>query len=178
MGVSMTHVGQLLLCKLTGVVHRIVFIDESHTWLMPLGKGGKGAWPESVPNATLERTLRDGVYGALKEGMSPAPTRKAVEHAIRVHAVYATALTDAFQLLHPSGRASALKELRRGNAKISAKSFYRVVKRWLSGGCVVTALAPLWVSKKPRHGRVNTVYRVAPARERPPTSDNGSRGSA
>jgi len=174
----MTQVRQLLLCRLTSVVHRVVFIDESCTWLMPLGKGGEGAWPEPVPNATLERTLRDGIYGAFKEGMSRAPTRKALEHATRVHAVYATALTDTFQLLHPSGRASALKELQRSNAKVSAKSFYRVVRRWLSGGCVVTALAPLWVSERPRHGSGDTVHKAAPVRKRPPTSNDSARGSA
>ena len=146
----MTQVRQLLLCKPTAVVHRVVFIDESRTWLMPLGKGSEGAWPEAVSSAALAKDLRDAVYGPVKEGVTRALTKKADEHAEHVHAVYATALTDTFQLLHPRGRANALKALQKTNAKINAKSFYKVVRRWLSGGCVVTALAALWVSRKPK----------------------------
>jgi hypothetical protein len=157
----MTQVRQLLLCKPTAVVHRVVFIDESRTWLMPLGKGNEGAWPEAVSSAALAKDLRDAVYGPVKEGVTRALTKKADEHAEHVHAVYATALTDTFQLLHPRGRANALKALQKTNAKINAKSFYKVVRRWLSGGCVVTALAALWVSKKPKLSTKEALIKTA-----------------
>lgn len=51
-------------------------------------------------------------------------------------------------LLSESGRANALDELLKVDKRISKSTFYKVLRRWLEGGCILENLVPRWPGQR------------------------------
>ena len=136
---------QLLLCKATGRKFRVVHRDQSRTYLMPAEHKAQG-WPDHRNSVELEREAEEGLWSVEKEGTSVAPSTKSMEYAQSTYKTFKDALDDKLALLSPRGRSNLLSILKDANPTIRANTFYKVVRRWLVGGCVVPALAATWVS--------------------------------
>ncbi len=136
---------QLLLCKTTGCRFRVVHRDESRTYLMPAEKKALG-WPDHRNSVELERESEEGLWSVEKEGASVAPSGKSMAYAQSTYETFKDALDDKLALLSARGRSNLLRILKEANPKIRANTFYKIVRRWLVGGCVVPALAAAWVS--------------------------------
>jgi hypothetical protein len=136
---------QLLLCKTTGCRFRVVHRDESRTYLMPAEKKALG-WPDHRNSVELERESEEGLWSVEKEGASVAPSGKSMAYAQSTYETFKDALDDKLALLSTRGRSNLLRILKEANPKIRANTFYKIVRRWLVGGCVVPALAAAWVS--------------------------------
>lgn len=137
---------QLLLCKATGAQFRVSHREPSRTWLMPVGKGERG-WPEPTDSEALERDLEAGLWSVVGDGVLVVPTAKSMAHAQKTYETFKAALGNNVSLLTPHGRARLLDVLMESNPKIRKNTFYKVARRWLAGGCVITALVADWVSK-------------------------------
>lgn len=136
---------QLLVCVATGCAFRVSDRDSSRTCLMPADPKARG-WPEYCNTKDLERDLDAGLWSIVKEGASTTPSPKSMAHANRTYETFKDALDDKLSLLTAHGRTRLLEALKESNPKIRSNTFYKVVRRWLAGGCVVAALAADWVS--------------------------------
>lgn len=140
---------QLLLCKTTSCKFRVVHRDQSRTYLMPAEKKAQG-WPDHRNSVELEREAEAGLWSIEKEGVSVTPSAKSMAHAQSTYETFKDALDDKLALLSARGRSNLLSILKEANPRIRANTFYKVVRRWLVGGCVVPALAATWVSNNSR----------------------------
>ena len=140
---------QLLQCTTTQALFRVVFISQSHTWLMPTDLKSK-AWPHSVLSIDLHANVDEGRFVACKDGASVTPSVKASDHAQKTYDLFRGALDNTFALLTSNGRRDALAALQIAGKSATKKAFYKVVRRWLIGGCVVPALCATWVGTSPK----------------------------
>jgi hypothetical protein len=136
---------QILCCGKTGRQFRVCAIAAARIWLIPVGKGERG-WPEPRNRADLEGEMDAGLWSLAKEGASKAIGEKSLAHAQKTYARFSSALEDKNSLLTSQGRTRLLAKIQGADSTIRKNTFYKAVRRWLEGGCVVVALAPEWVS--------------------------------
>lgn len=129
--------------KATRELYRVVWAVPGRTWIMPLDDGSR-AWPIILPEADCDR------YELCAEP-APSPVSPAgFKHAQEVYQRFGGVLAHLPGLLTSTDRAQAFQLLKQQDPSVSSSTFYKVARRWLRGGAVVSALAPLWKgSRKP-----------------------------
>lgn len=130
----MIQLRQILINKISQARYRVVYVSGADAWLMPIEKQDGNEWPFAI--------TKDSVACDYLEESEPITTltTKNQHAATSLYERFKIAFEDITQLLTPKGRASVFEELRTSDPSIRPKIFYSTIRKWLSGGCVPTAL--------------------------------------
>lgn len=121
--------------SVTEHLYRVCWRAGEYVWL--IGMTGEGDWPV--------RHMREDLRGARVLTKAPAGEGKSTEcsnprAALATYERFQLVLDNIPRLLTPRGRSEAYSELRVTDKKLSKRTFYKVVRKWLVGGSVVSGL--------------------------------------
>ena len=121
--------------------YRVVWVDERGTWIMPMNKEFS-AWPRRLDPEDADS------YQVVPDEPPPPMTDAALKHAQCTFERYGGILNHIPGLLTESGRSKAFHALKKVEPTLSTSTFYKVVRRWLKGGAILSALSPTWCGKR------------------------------
>lgn len=126
----------LLQEKLTEHLYRVCWRLGPDLWLIGM-TGEERDWPKRYKLSELQdsNTFRMADAAALGP-----PTQADPVAAAATYQRFKVELDNIPNLLTPKGRSAAFARMKQHDSKLSKKTFYKVVWKWLAGGCIPSAL--------------------------------------